>query len=181
MKVMGEMKNETESQQDIVERTAEESLFTAANLSASCGNKMGIFFAIANTFKYIYALYAFVFSGKKYSEVLVFADDIQAKALVFSYSLIFKMYKEPHYRSSDFRQDMIDNLANVAVPGTGVPLSIFSRSYYVTLFYVMFIVPFVCFCGAVNQVLVQKQYTLSTFTTLVTDTYIEFLFHPDDW
>ena len=141
---------------------------------------MGVLFAIANTFKYYYAIYAFVILGKKYSEVSICEDDIQAKALIFSYSIIFKMYNQPHYRSSSFRQDMIDNLANVAIPGTGVPLSLFSRSYWVTLFYVMFIIPFICFCGAVNAVL-KDSYTMSTFTSLVTDTYIEYLYHPDDW
>lgn len=142
---------------------------------------MGVFFALANTFKYYYAIYAFVLLGRKYSEVSVFADDIQAKALIFSYSLIFKMYNEPHYRSTTFRQDMIDNLGNVAIPGTGVPLSVFSRSYWLTLFYVMFLIPFICFCGAVNSVLKEREFTLLTFSSLVTECYIEFLYHPDDW
>ena len=39
---------------------------------------------------------------------------------LFSVGLIFKMWsKGKHYRSPSFQQDMIDNLRNVAIPGTG--------------------------------------------------------------
>jgi hypothetical protein len=141
---------------------------------------MGIIFAIANTFKYIYTIYSFVLLKKKYSEVTILDDDIQAKSLIFSYVIIFKFYDQPHYRSTNFRQDMIDNLSNVAIPGTGIPLSLFSRSYWVSLWYVMFVVPFVCWCGAINTVL-KSSYSIGSFFSQVCDMYIEYLYHPDDW
>ena len=75
--------------------------------------------ALVSSWKYHYALLSFVVLRRKYSEVEVFQEDLQAKALVFSYSVVLKMYHLPHYRSSSFKQDMIDNLRNVAIPGTG--------------------------------------------------------------
>ena len=76
---------------------------------------------------------------------------------------------------------MIDNLRNVAIPGTGVPLSVFSRSYWLALWYILFVVPFVCLCGAFNKVLKMDNYTIFNFFGLVADNYVEFLCHPDDW
>ena len=45
-------------------------------------------------------------------------DDKWGKVQLYSLSLIFKLWSLPHYRSNSFQQDMLDNLKNVAVPGT---------------------------------------------------------------
>lgn len=44
--------------------------------------------------------------------------DQWGKVQLYSLSLIFKLWSLPHYRSNSFQQDMLDNLKNVAVPGT---------------------------------------------------------------
>ena len=84
--------------------------------------------AFGATFAYWLTLYEVVLCGRKYSEMSFLPDDRWARVQVFSLALIFKMFKRPHYRSKSFQQDMIDNLRNVAVPGTGVPLSVFCYS-----------------------------------------------------
>ena len=46
---------------------------------------------------------------------------------------------------------MIDNLCNVAIPGTGIPLSFFCYSWLTVLFFLMALNPLVCFMGALNK------------------------------
>ena len=107
--------------------------------------------AITSTFSYWLCLQEYIVGGKGYSQSSYFKDDVAAKVQVYSLSLIFFLWSHPHYRSRDFQQDMIDNLRNVAIPGTGIPLSLFCYNYYVCLFFVLFIIPFICFCGAINK------------------------------
>ena len=62
----------------------------------------------------------------------------------------------------------------------GVPLSIFSRSYLLVFWYMMVLVPFICFCGAVNKVLSGPFSPLSMVTDII-KCYKQYLLHPDDW
>ena len=64
--------------------------------------------AISTTTKYWLALYEYVHLGKSYSRGSYFKDDIHAHVQVYSLSLIFWLWSHPHYRSKDFKQDMID-------------------------------------------------------------------------
>ena len=107
--------------------------------------------AIVDTIKYFYCLYAFIISNKSYSNVDIFNDDIRSKVQLFSLSLIFKIYNKPHYRSPSFKIDLIDNLKNVAVPGTGIPLSLFCYNWYVTLLFIVYLNPLLCFMGAIHK------------------------------
>ncbi len=132
--------------------------------------------AITSTFSYWLCLQEYIVGGKGYSQSSYFKDDVTAKVQVYSLSLIFFLWSHPHYRSRDFQQDMIDNLRNVAIPGTGIPLSLFCYNYYVCLFFVLFIIPFICFCGAINK----KRNGLNPEKS-VFDIYEDHLLHPTDW
>lgn len=81
------------------------------------------------TVKFQVLLIKYVFFRKLYSSSI--SDDSNnekniidkwANVQIYSLSLIFKMWSKPHYRSQNYQQDMIDNLKNVAVPGTGIRL-----------------------------------------------------------
>lgn len=106
--------------------------------------------AAALTFSFEAALFQFVFWPIPYSESVLFADDVRARVHVYSLALIFKMWGKVHYRSRSFQQDLIDNLKNVALPGTGLPLSFFCTNYYLCLFFITIIYPLVSLVGAVN-------------------------------
>jgi len=112
------------------------------------------FAAMSATSAYWGALFSWIFRGKSYSEGAgcFEKDDVQARCQVYGLALCFLMWDLPHYRSRSYQQDMLDNLRNVAVPGTGVPLSVFCHSWWVCLFFVFFAVPTACFFGAVNKV-----------------------------
>ena len=129
-----------------------------------------------STVKYWLALHEYVLLKKSYTGSSYFKDDLQARVQVYSLSLIFYLWNHPHYRSKDFQQDMIDNLRNVAIPGTGIPLSIFCYNWWVCLFFVAFINPLVCFFGALNKVRIGKTESKSLWAL-----YEDHLLHPQDW
>ena len=48
----------------------------------------------------------------------------EARLQIYSLCLHLRLWSSPHYRSGTFANDMRKNLRNVALPGTGVPLSL---------------------------------------------------------
>ena len=134
--------------------------------------------AFTSTTRYWLTLHEVVFQKKGYSELTCFKDDLQAHVQVYSLGLIFWLWSRPHYRCKDFKQDMIDNLRNVAVPGTGIPLSVFCHSWWICLFFVSFINPFICFMGAVNKVRLGSK---ATGGKSLFKLYEDHLLHPQDW
>ena len=85
-------------------------------------NYIAVMSAVADTVKvtllYFYTLYEYIYLGKSYTSCTTFQEDTWARVQIYSLSLIFKLWSKPHYRSPTFQQDMIDNLSNVAIPGT---------------------------------------------------------------
>ena len=136
--------------------------------------------ALRVTAYYWLALYEWIFSKKGYSQGSYFKDDTRALVQVYSLSLIFSMWYKPHYRCKSFQQDMIDNLKNVAVPGTGVPLSVFCYNWWMCLFVVAFINPIVCLMGAINKVR-NDDWKFGPGLSILFKHYEEHLLHPNDW
>lgn len=137
--------------------------------------------AAATTFTYWCALYEFIYKGVSYNESTVYGSDTWAKVQVFSLSLIFKLWSLKHYRSPSFKQDMIDNLRNVAIPGTGLPLSLFCHSYWTCLAYVLLIIPLICFFGAINKVRQEPFTKLEDSLESLVKHFTVHLLHPNDW
>lgn len=105
-------------------------------------------------FGYWTLLYNYIFLKKKYSDIApnaqapsrlgIFPNDLPAHVHIFSLSLVYKMWNNTHYRSDTYQLDLINNLKNLAIPGTGVPLSIFCSNRFLALFLILFINPLVC-------------------------------------
>jgi len=60
------------------------------------------------------------------------------------------LWDKPHYRALSFAHDLRANLSNVAVPGTGVPLSTFCHFKVIGFLAIFVLNPLLCFLGAVN-------------------------------
>lgn len=134
---------------------------------------------VSSTVEFWLCLTEFILGYKKYSESTYFASDLHAKVQVFSLSLIFKLWTVKHYRSASYKQDLLDNLKNVAVPGTGVALSFFAMNRIFALFLCYLLNPLICFFGAWH-----KAYTGANrdeFYELLGQYYVEHLLHPVDW
>lgn len=139
-----------------------------------------IFVALVDTIKYEYSFYLLLIQSKKYEDFDVFESDIRAKVQLFSLSLTFKMWSRPHYRSATFQQDMINNLRNVAIPGTGVPLSLFCYHWITCLLFVLVLNPVICILGAINKSW-KVSSTTQEFLVRSLSYYSDHLLHPDDW
>ena len=128
------------------------------------------------------------------------------KAQLYSLGLVFKMWDKTHYRSPSLQQDLLDNLKNVSIPGTGIALSYFCCNYYLCLLLVVCINPIVSLFGAMNKARSSIQsgkpfpsitqfsiagiittvcsidaVTVTQFLQLTEEYYGEALLYPTDW
>ncbi|CAD7963814.1 unnamed protein product [Amoebophrya sp. A25] len=82
-----------------------------------------------------------------------------AQLHMFSLALVFRLWDKPHYRCGSFGEDLRVNLRNVAIPGTGVPLSIFCFSRYTAYFWLLILYPFTCLFSALAVVVTEYRLT----------------------
>jgi len=98
-----------------------------------------------------------------------------ARIHLYSLSVIFYLWDKPHYRKGSYQTDLRDNLRNVAIPGTGIPLSIFIVHRYVALFFILFVYPKIAFFAAVHVFSKTKSFSDAA------NEYSTRLLAPDDW
>ena len=67
-----------------------------------------------------------------------------------SLALVARMWSTAHYRSGTFQNDMAKNLRNVAIPGTGLPLSVLCRCKAVAYLFLLVGYPLAALASAVN-------------------------------
>jgi hypothetical protein len=96
-----------------------------------------------------------------------------ARIHLFSLASNFYLYNKPHYRKGRYRDDLIDNLRNVAIPGTGISLSCFARSRLLALFLVLDITPMVCLAASFRH-------WMKTGASISKE-YATRLLAPNDW
>lgn len=92
---------------------------------------------------------------------------------LFSLASMFYLYRKPHYRKGTFRDDLLDNLRNVAVPGTGIPLSLFVRSQLLALTFVLTAYPAISAAAALHH--------WWRTGCSISDEFAKRLLAPDDW
>ena len=97
-----------------------------------------------------------------------------ARIHLFSLASNFYLYRKPHYRKPSYRADLLDNLRNVAIPGTGIPLSWFVGSQWTALGVLL---------GVVNPLVsltASFHYWIKTGRS-ISEEYRKRLLAPDDW
>jgi hypothetical protein len=112
-------------------------------------------------------------SPKDSAETALFKQ--HARIHLFRLASEFYLYNKPHYRKGSYRDDLIDNLRNVAIPGTGIPLSIFVRSKILALGYLLTAYPAISFIASLQK------WFMSKFESSISDEYAIRLLAPDDW
>mmetsp|Transcript_10483 Transcript_10483/g.13689 ORF Transcript_10483/g.13689 Transcript_10483/m.13689 type:complete len:412 (+) Transcript_10483:97-1332(+) len=129
---------------------------------------------LQDTVAFYGALFYFWFGGT-YRDCPFFKgkDGLQAKVQVYSLALVMWLWNKPHYRNGTFREDMVKNLRNVAIPGTGIPLSIFCYFRISAYLFLLFTYPLICLIAALHA----KRKT----GTPVGKAYTEQLLTPQDW
>lgn len=96
-----------------------------------------------------------------------------ARIHLFSLASNFYLYDKPHYRKGSYKTDLVDNLRNVAIPGTGVPLSLFVRSKFIALSFILIQYPAISLAAALH-----KWYKSGSS---ISEEYAIRLLAPDDW
>ena len=98
-----------------------------------------------------------------------------ARVHLFNLASNFYLYNKPHYRKGSYRDDLLDNLRNVAIPGTGLPLSLFVRTKMTALGFILTTYP------AVSLVAALHKWLKSGFRSSISEEYATRLLAPDDW
>mmetsp|Transcript_10395 Transcript_10395/g.14677 ORF Transcript_10395/g.14677 Transcript_10395/m.14677 type:complete len:450 (+) Transcript_10395:157-1506(+) len=98
-----------------------------------------------------------------------------ARIHLFQLASNFYLYNKPHYRKGTYREDLIDNLRNVAIPGTGLPLSMFVRDRLTALGFLMTAYPAVSLVASVHKWIKTK------FESSISKEFATRLCAPDDW
>lgn len=98
-----------------------------------------------------------------------------ARIHLYSLASNFYLYNKPHYRKGSYRDDLVDNLRNVAIPGTGVPLSLIAASRWIALPSLLLYYPIVSLAAAVQQ------YVATRGKASISLEYARRLLAPNDW
>lgn len=98
-----------------------------------------------------------------------------ARIHIFSLASAFYLYHKPHYRKASYGEDLVDNFCNVAIPGTGLPLSMFVRSKIVALGFVLTASPLCSMLASLHL------WVKSGFKSNISKEYANRLLAPDDW
>ena len=97
--------------------------------------------------EYWHGLYACLVQGATFQELRV--EPPLARLQIYWLALHVRLWSVPHYRSGTFANDARKNLRNVALPGTGVPLSLLFYVRPVALLFLWIGVPLVAAGAAV--------------------------------
>ena len=142
--------------------------------------------AISNTMNYYRCLSYYWISNGTYEQCPYFQDNVRAKVQIYSLALIMRIWDKDHYRNGDFQEDMIKNLRDVALPGTGIPLSYFAYHKILTYFFLLVLYPTVAWIAAFNRVYHNNEeepteYTKHSKVHHLYQCYNEQLIEPRDW
>lgn len=99
-----------------------------------------------------------------------------ARIHLFGLASNFYLYNLPHYRKPSYREDLADNLRNVAIPGTGIPLSwTMARTRLLAA-------PVLLTCYPAVSLVASVHYWIRTRgKSSISEEYAKRLLAPDDW
>lgn len=97
---------------------------------------------------------------------------------LYSIASNFYLWSKPHYRKGSFQQDLRDNLRNVAIPRTGIPLSVFVLARPLAVFFLVMIYPMIAFVASLHLWYNSKK---ECSLNMISDEYKIRLLAPNDW
>jgi len=106
-------------------------------------------------------------------DVLLFKQ--HARIHLFQLAAQFFLYDKPHYRKGSYREDLVDNLENVAIPGTGLKLSWIAFNRVVGLGFLLSAYPTISLVASVHR------WFMSKFQSSISGEFATRLLAPDDW
>jgi len=98
-----------------------------------------------------------------------------ARIHLYSLAAQFYLYDKRHYRKGSYKEDLVDNLENVAIPGTGLKLSWVACNRLFGLGFLLTGYP------AISLVASFHQWFMSKFQSSISEEFATRLLAPDDW
>lgn len=135
--------------------------------------KRAVEHAAWTTAEYYRALWYFLGKDGSFETCPHFAASLQARCHVYSLAQVFFIWDRPHYRNGTFQDDMIKNLRDVAIPGTGVPLDLVAYTKLGSYLMILVGNPAVAAVAAINAG--------RTDAAAVAAAYAQQLVEPQDW
>jgi len=126
---------------------------------------------------YEYALFYYIVRGGAFSKCPVLQNRLHASIHVYAMALDLRLWSKPHYRKPSYQLDLLDNLRNVAIPGTGIPLSVLARVWVIAAFFYVFVNPFLCMLAAINDARSRGGVTAQRLA----ESFHEHLLEPQNW
>ena len=108
-------------------------------------------------------------NDNNYNKGLFFTDP-QIRCNLYAIGKMFYLWHKPHYRNINFQQDLKQNLSDVVLPYTCIPLSFFCYSRYLMYIFVFIIYPTICFFTSFSINLEKWN-----------NNFYNYLFKPDNW
>ena len=134
--------------------------------------RAAVFAAVSDTAAFYASLWHYLARDGSYPAPY-FKDCTQARVQVHSLALVARMWSTAHYRSGTFQNDMAKNLRNVAIPGTGLPLSVLCHFKAVAYLFLLVGYPLAALASAVNL--------RRSDAGKMAAAYTEQLLTPQDW
>eukprot|EP00040_Diaphanoeca_grandis_P035250 m.221170 g.221170 ORF g.221170 m.221170 type:complete len:520 (-) comp33339_c0_seq1:324-1883(-) len=144
-----------------------------ASIYLSSEQKTSVGEAINSLLQFWRVLYYFIVQDGSFEECPYFKDSLHTQCHLYSLSLIFYLWDRPHYRNGTFQDDMNKNLRDVAIPGTGLPLSFVSATKIGTYIFIVCVYPLIALVAAINRGRTNVDKVSAVFT--------EQLLAPQDW
>lgn len=130
---------------------------------------------------YYRALFFYI-RGGNYSDCVALQDHpLRTRVHIYFLALNFWLWDRPHYRTGTHQGDMLKNLRNVAVPGTGIPLHFFVMARPLAYFFMLVVYPILAFISAVYRSVKEPAVKDSSKINTCYQFFREQLLAPEDW
>ena len=108
---------------------------------------------------------------------------MKQNARIHVYSIVsnFYLWSKAHYRKGSFQQDLRDNLRNVAIPRTGIPLSIFVLNRLFAVFFLIIIYPLIALMASLHLWLHSTAKKEESSLNVMSEEFKIRLLAPNDW
>merc|ERR1712060_51945 len=110
----------------------------------------------------------------------------RARLQTWQVRLVFQLWDAKHYRCESFAQDLRDNLRNLALPGTVLPLSLWVSFKWTAWVFALVVNPLACLISAFAVLVCDKEVrdplnNLPAFLKALSVAYQKQLLTPEDW
>jgi len=142
-------------------------------------NAMGTMFSLLLT--YYRALIFYIYGGSYTNCIALQNYPLRTRVHIYFLALNFWLWNRPHYRTGTHQGDLLKNLRNVAVPGTGIPLHIFAMARPLAYLFVFVLYPIFAFISAVHRAVKVSAVKDVTKAQFFCQFFQEQLLAPEDW